>query len=91
VLAWLQEKRPTVNITSIGRWDIKAPQEWDLVTSESGVVSCSTEQIPPGRDGSPPTFGSWGAHSHGRLSHKVTVLIQTCSKIHTITYGIKRV
>ena len=53
----MQEKRPTVNVTSIGRWDLKTPQEWDLITSDSGGVSCSTEAIPNGRDGSPPTFG----------------------------------
>jgi hypothetical protein len=33
----------------------------------------------------------FGTGGHGRVCHKVTALSQTCSKIHTITYGIKRV
>lgn len=59
--------RPTENLTSIGRWDISVPREWDLTTtSPDGNVTCATEAfddvicpngtLPPS---CPPTFGSW--------------------------------
>lgn len=61
------ERIPTQNVTSIGRWDLPVPQEWDLATV-AGDVSCTTEALPlvMCKNGSlppscPPTFGSWGA------------------------------
>ena len=62
------ERAPTQNVTSIGRWDLKTPTEWDLTTDVGGDVSCTTEPLPlvMCKNGSlppscPSTFGSWGA------------------------------
>ena len=62
------ERMPTQNVTSIGRWDLETPTEWDLTTDAAGDVSCATEPLPLAmcKNGSlppscPPTFGSWGA------------------------------
>lgn len=61
------EVKPAQNITSIGRWDISAPREWDLTTSD-GSVTCNTELLPkvmcPNGTLPPscnPSFGTWGA------------------------------
>ena len=61
------EKKPTQNITNIGRWDLKKPQEWDLTTVNSNDTICKTELLPPVMcpngtlpPSCPPTFGSWG-------------------------------
>lgn len=58
------ERNPSENITSIGRWDLKSPREWDLINADSGV-SCYTELIPPaicpnGTKACPPVFGTLG-------------------------------
>jgi hypothetical protein len=56
---------PTQNLTTIGRWDLPTPQEWDELTDATGQVTCRTEPLPPvycpnGTKTCPPTFGSWG-------------------------------
>jgi hypothetical protein len=58
-------KHPTENLTNIGRWDLSKPQEWDLLTSSTGQLSCQTEPLPliPCPNGTkqcPPKFGTWG-------------------------------
>ena len=62
------QRNPTQNITNIGRWDLPVPQEWDLLTTAGGDVSCETEPLPkvlcPNGTlppSCPPKFGSWGA------------------------------
>ena len=47
--------------------------------SNSSIATCGN------RTGAGPYDATlFGQHSHRQLSHEVTVLIQTCSKIHTI-------
>ena len=60
------EREPAQNVTSIGRWDLATPREWDL-TTVAGEVSCVTEPLPAVvcPNGSlppscPPHFGGWG-------------------------------
>ena len=58
----------TRNVTNIGNWGLPVPQEWDLLTTAAGNVSCATEPLPPVLcpngtlpPSCPPDFGSWGA------------------------------
>jgi hypothetical protein len=61
------EKKPTQNMTNIGRWDLSIPSEWDLITDSTGELSCNTEPLPPVMcpngtlpPSCPPQFGTWG-------------------------------
>ena len=56
---------PTANLTSIGRWDLPAPREWDLQSDGGGQATCFTELLPNstcpnGTKVCPPKFGGWG-------------------------------
>lgn len=37
---------PAVNLTQIGRWDLRVPTEWDLTTSPTGATTCTSEREP---------------------------------------------
>ena len=61
------ERKPTENVTNIGRWDRASPREWDLTTTVGGSVTCASELLPPVMcpngtlpPSCPPRFGSWG-------------------------------
>ena len=56
---------PKANLTSIGRWDLRVPQEWDLEQVGDGRTTCFTESLPDaicpnGTKACPPNFGTWG-------------------------------